>query len=97
MAITTRLTVVGLSAVAVFAGRGSNSADAETVAQFYSGKTISIITSTGAGGPFDITARTIARHMGRHIPGSPLFIIKNMPGGGHTLATNYMATQALAR
>jgi tripartite-type tricarboxylate transporter receptor subunit TctC len=94
MTITVRNSSVGLAAVAAIAGSVPSSANAETVAQFFTGKTISITTSTGAGGPFDITARTIARNMGRHIPGNPLFIVKNMPGGGHTLATNYMATQA---
>jgi tripartite-type tricarboxylate transporter receptor subunit TctC len=94
MATTIRNTLAGLAVVATIAGSAPSSADAETVAQFFTGKTIAITTSTGAGGPFDITARTIARHMGRHIPGNPLFIVKNMPGGGHTLATNYMASQA---
>ena len=94
MTTAIRMALLGLSAVAAIVGQGAASVSAETVAQFYTGKTITIITSTGAGGPFDITARTIARHMGRHIPGHPLFIVKNMPGGGHTLATNYMASQA---
>ncbi len=56
----------------------------------YEGKTITIITSTGVGGVYDLTARVIARHMGRHIPGNPTLIVQNMPGGGNVLATNYM-------
>jgi tripartite-type tricarboxylate transporter receptor subunit TctC len=56
----------------------------------YAGKTITIITSTGVGGVYDLTARVIARHMGRYIPGSPTLIVQNMPGGGNVLATNYM-------
>jgi tripartite-type tricarboxylate transporter receptor subunit TctC len=56
----------------------------------YEGKTITIITSTGGGGVYDLTARVIARHMGRHIPGHPTLIVQNMPGGGNVLATNYM-------
>jgi tripartite-type tricarboxylate transporter receptor subunit TctC len=56
----------------------------------YEGKTITIITSTGVGGVYDLTARVIARHMGRHIPGTPTLIVQNMPGGGNVLATNYM-------
>ncbi len=56
----------------------------------YEGKTITIVTSTGVGGVYDLTARLIARHMGRHIPGSPTLIVQNMPGGGNVLATNYM-------
>lgn len=61
---------------------------------FYKGKTITIITSTGAGGSFDAAARSISRFMPKHIPGNPNMIVKNMPGGGHTRATNYMYSQA---
>jgi tripartite-type tricarboxylate transporter receptor subunit TctC len=56
----------------------------------YEGKTVTIITSTGVGGIYDLTARVIARHMGRYIPGNPILIVQNMPGGGNVLATNYM-------
>ncbi len=56
----------------------------------YEGKTVTIITSTGVGGVYDLTARVIARHMGRYIPGNPTLIVQNMPGGGNVLATNYM-------
>ena len=57
---------------------------------FYDGKTITIVTSTGVGGVYDLTARVLARHMGRHIPGNPSLIVQNMPGGGNVLATNYI-------
>jgi tripartite-type tricarboxylate transporter receptor subunit TctC len=56
----------------------------------FEGKTITIVTSTGVGGVYDLTARVIARHMGRYIPGNPTVIVQNMPGGGNVLATNYM-------
>jgi tripartite-type tricarboxylate transporter receptor subunit TctC len=59
-------------------------------ADFYKGKTISLITSTGPGGTYDLVARLIARHMPRYIPGRPAIIVENMPGGGNVLATNYM-------
>ena len=61
---------------------------------FFADKTISIITSTGQGGSYDTAARTIARYMPKHIPGRPAMIVKNMPGGGHTRATNYLYTTA---
>jgi tripartite-type tricarboxylate transporter receptor subunit TctC len=60
------------------------------VADFYKGKTITLITSTGIGGAYDVVARLIARHMPRHIPGNPTIIVQNMPGGGNVLATNYL-------
>ncbi len=57
---------------------------------FYEGKSITIVTSTGVGGTYDVTARLIARHMPRFIPGKPSMVVQNMPGGGNVLATNFM-------
>jgi tripartite-type tricarboxylate transporter receptor subunit TctC len=65
-------------------------ASAARAASPYEGKTITLITSTGVGGVYDLTARVIARHMGRYIAGNPTLIVQNMPGGGNVLATNYM-------
>src|SRR5271154_2293470 len=62
----------------------------QTEANFYKGKTISLITSTGVGGTYDVVARLIARFMPRYIPGNPTIIVQNMPGGGNVLATNFM-------
>lgn len=75
---------------AVFAAAAMSCASAVQAEDFYAGKTITIVTSTGAGGTYDLAARTIARHMPRHLPGAPTMIVQNMPGGGHMLATNYM-------
>jgi tripartite-type tricarboxylate transporter receptor subunit TctC len=69
-------------------------ARSDPVEDFYKGKTVTIITSTGVGGPYDLTARAIAKYMPRYLPGHPAMIVKNMPGGGHVLATNFMFTQA---
>lgn len=63
-------------------------------ADFYAGKTIEIVVGSGAGGGFDIYARAIARHWGKRIPGSPTFVVKNMPGGGGTRAGAYISTVA---
>lgn len=57
---------------------------------FYAGKTVTIITSTGPGGSYDLVARLVAKHMPGHLPGAPTMIVQNMPGGGHVVATNYM-------
>jgi tripartite-type tricarboxylate transporter receptor subunit TctC len=67
---------------------------AAEVEDFYRNKTITVVASTGAGGPLDLIARTIAKHMARHVPGVPTMVVRNMPGGGHVLATNFMFTQA---
>jgi len=59
-------------------------------AQNFAGKTITVITSTGAGGTYDLTARLTARYMPQYLEGAPNMIVQNMPGGGHVLATNFM-------
>lgn len=61
---------------------------------FYKGKSLTIITSTGAGGPYDIVARVVGKYMTRHLPGQPPAIVQNMPGAGHVRATNYLFNQA---
>jgi tripartite-type tricarboxylate transporter receptor subunit TctC len=68
------------------------SARAETpdAGAFYKGKTITLITSTGVGGTYDVVARLVAKVMPRYLPGRPTIIVQNMPGGGNVLATNYM-------
>ncbi|MDP4593867.1 MAG: tripartite tricarboxylate transporter substrate-binding protein [Beijerinckiaceae bacterium] len=77
----------------LFAGMAVMTGQA-VAADFYAGKTITIITSTGAGGSFDAAARSISRFMPNYLPGKPNMIVRNMPGGGHTRATNYMYNQA---
>lgn len=65
-------------------------ANADPIADFYSGKTMTLIISTGAGGGVDANARMVAKHWTDHIPGKPTIIAKNMTGAGHLQATNYM-------
>jgi tripartite-type tricarboxylate transporter receptor subunit TctC len=57
---------------------------------FYRGRQVRMIVGTAAGQDYDIWARLIGRHFGRHIPGNPIFIVENMPGGGHIVASNYL-------
>jgi tripartite-type tricarboxylate transporter receptor subunit TctC len=57
---------------------------------FYAGKTVTIVTSTGPGGSYDLIARLVAIHMPSHIEGHPTIVVQNMPGAGHVLAANYM-------
>ena len=74
-----------LAAVAVFA---ASPAAADNVADFYKGKTVTILMGTGPGGSFDLYGRTIAEHLPRHIPGNPTIIIGHMPGAGGVIAAN---------
>ena len=55
-------------------------------ADFYQGKTVTIIVGFTAGGGYDITARLYARHWGRFIPGNPAIVVSNMPGAGSAIA-----------
>jgi tripartite-type tricarboxylate transporter receptor subunit TctC len=65
-------------------------AAAESVTDFYRGKTVEIMVGAAAGGGYDITARVMARHMGRHIQGSPSIIIRNVPGATSLIMTNQL-------
>jgi tripartite-type tricarboxylate transporter receptor subunit TctC len=69
-------------------------AAADPVADFYLGKSISIVIPTSPGGDYDRRARMVARHMGKHIPGNPTMIAHNMPGGGGIVAANWLANIA---
>ena len=65
---------------------GSSLASAETVAEFYTGKTVNIIIGSEPGGTYDLYGRTLARHMGKYLPGKPMVIVQNLPGAGSYLA-----------
>jgi tripartite-type tricarboxylate transporter receptor subunit TctC len=56
---------------------------------FYQGKTIRFVVGQAAGGGYDLAARTIGRHMGKHIPGNPTIVVENMTGAGSLIAANY--------
>jgi tripartite-type tricarboxylate transporter receptor subunit TctC len=58
------------------------------VADFYQGKTITILVGSSPGGGYDGEARMVARHIGRHIPGAPTIIVQNMPGARGLAAAN---------
>jgi tripartite-type tricarboxylate transporter receptor subunit TctC len=59
-------------------------------ANFYQGKTITMIVSSTAGGGYDLWARLTARHLGKHIPGKPSIVVQNMPGAGNIIGANYV-------
>ena len=65
-------------------------AHADSVADFYRGKQVTIVIGYGPGGGYDIYGRMMAKYIGRHIPGNPTVIVQNMPGAGSMRATNYL-------
>src|SRR6185437_13032002 len=67
---------------------------ADTVADFYKGRTVTIDIGYSAGGGYDLYARTLARHLGDHIPGNPNVVPQNMPGAGSLKVVNYLANLA---
>jgi tripartite-type tricarboxylate transporter receptor subunit TctC len=69
-------------------------ATAQTPEQFFKGKTITFYVGLSPGGGYDLNARLVAKHFGKYVPGNPHVIVKNMPGGGGIVMTNYIANVA---
>ncbi len=65
------------------------SAAAQSVDDFYKGKTVEFVIGLSAGGGYDVYARLVARYMAAHIPGKPQIVAKQMTGGGSRVAANY--------
>src|SRR6185295_6164569 len=80
---------VGVCAIALAVPAGAH-AQSDAVADFYKGKTVTITVGYSAGGGYDIYARALGRHMGRHLPGNPNFIIQNITGAGSVNAVNHL-------
>src|SRR5919205_1332377 len=67
---------------------------ADTVEDFYRGKQVTLLVGSGAGGGYDAYARVFARHVSKHMPGAPPFIVKNMPAAGGMAAANTLYNNA---
>jgi tripartite-type tricarboxylate transporter receptor subunit TctC len=65
-------------------------AQASASADFYRGRTVTLIVGYSVGGGYDTYARVLARHLGKHIPGNPQVVVQNMPGAGSLRAANYL-------
>jgi tripartite-type tricarboxylate transporter receptor subunit TctC len=65
-------------------------AAAQAADSFYAGKQMKVIVGFPPGGGFDAYARTLADHMGRHIPGNPSFIVQHMPGASTAKAAAHL-------
>ena len=66
-------------------------ADDKAVAEFYAKRTVVIAVGFSAGGNYDVYARLVSRHIGRHIPGNPTVVVQNMPGAGSRRLANTLA------
>jgi tripartite-type tricarboxylate transporter receptor subunit TctC len=78
-------------ALTVAALGGAQAASAE---EFFAGKQITLLVGAGVGGGYDLQARLAARHLGKHIPGTPGIIVQNMPAAGGIAATNHIFSTA---
>jgi tripartite-type tricarboxylate transporter receptor subunit TctC len=85
-----RLLPAALTAL-VFSGLPAR---AQSVEEFYKGKTINLTIGFSVGGGYDLYARHLARFMGKHIPGNPTIVPQNMPGAGSLKAANYIYSAA---
>lgn len=84
------------AAVAAFAAMSAAALDRARAADFYAGKTITMVVGYAPGGGVDTTARVIARHLGRFIPGDPGVIVQNMEGAAGLVSMNYVSSRVAA-
>jgi tripartite-type tricarboxylate transporter receptor subunit TctC len=84
--------VAGLCAGAMLVLSGP--AFADDVADFYKGKTVTLIVPSGSGGSYHLYCQLVQRNIARYIPGKPTVIVQNRPGAGGALAAAYMANAA---
>lgn len=76
--------------IAMAVGLFAQAAAADEIADFYKGKTFTIVVGHEVGTGFDIYARTLARHISRHIPGSPAIVVQNMNGASGITSANWL-------
>lgn len=67
---------------------------ADDVADFFKGKTVTVVVPSGSGGTFHLYGQIAARHLARHIPGNPTVVVQNRPGAGGATAASYMGNAA---
>ena len=87
--MTGKSVLAAMAAFTIAAGLTA-SAKADAVADFYKGRKVTLIISSPVGGGYNRYARTVARHLGKNIPGNPTIIPKNLPGAGGIKASNFL-------
>lgn len=80
-----------LTAFLVVAVPSAAAADDKAIAEFYGKRTVTIAVGFSPGGNYDLYARLVSRHIGKHIPGNPTVIVQNMPGAGSRRLANTLA------
>ena len=87
MTMILKTAVVSIAALAIVTGSPVRAAG--SAADFYKGKTVTLLVAFGAGGGFGLYSRLLAEHMSAHIPGKPSIQLQFMPGAGGLKAANY--------
>ena len=82
---------------AMLAVAGASPAVAQSTTGYYAGKTVKMIIGLGAGGGYDLWARTLARHIGKQLPGNPTVISQNLEGAGSFFAPRANGEPGAAR
>lgn len=72
----------------------ADAAEENATADFFRGKTITLVVGFPPGGGYDTYTRVLARHLGRFVPGQPNVVVSNMPGAGSLLSANYTYQKA---
>ena len=90
MSIDRRRAAISFTMAAALAASAVSALAQDSVEAFYKGRQINLIVGYGPGGGYDLTARLLARHMGRFIPGNPSIVVQNMVGAGSLRAANYL-------
>src|SRR5215510_9450705 len=93
MKTSARHALIGLAAMPL-AFALTSIAGAQSPADFYKGKTVDLHIGYSAGGAYDLYARMISRHLGRHIPGNPQVVVKNMEGAASQRLANWLYAAA---
>lgn len=85
-----RSNTIRTAAAAAGAWLVATSANADSVEDFYRGKTITVISTGSVGSIYDLSSRLVVRYMARHLPGTPETVAKVMTGAGHLVGTNHL-------
>jgi hypothetical protein len=84
----------GMATLALLLLLGTAAASAQPAAESFAGKTVALIIGFGPGGGYDLWGRTVARHIGKHLPGKPSVVPQNMPGAGSFVAASHLYNAA---